>query len=334
MIRQRRTLDLEPQPAHRPAYKHPRWLTHQIGCHPPFSDAMHLLALLIVWAIAQALEIHDLSLEQTLLRARYSFVYFFRDGCQYCEEFRPTYSVIEQLYDEVQIICVNGHKNKRTAELFGITQYPSLRALDFETKRITSYDRRDRLLESVMAFIEEYTPGKADFSRISTNVTQVTDTSQLENLPQDTLVVYLWNTVDWDTWYYPTHFFHLLASYNVSLAVVDVNNLENLDVVAKYHVSNFPSAVLLRADGTIVTHKTLHSWDKLLTEYELRNMLDGDYSKYTNEYGDLEEMHRMLAASLVVYDKQKRRGMNVVQGDEDDADLEHDYSSLLEEIVL
>lgn len=178
----------------------------------------------------------------SLGRARHLLIYFFLDSCQYCRQFDPTWHYLEEVIpplDQVQLMAVDGRHNPKLCQLFLVTGWPTLKLLDYDSKRITTVDRRD--LAALVELIGAETGVDADFSRYQSPVHKVQAPFDVTTIGSDD--AYLVVTAPWcDGWtnyHYPTHFIQTVAS-NKSVYVADIT--EYWDILPQLNLSVWPAA--------------------------------------------------------------------------------------------
>lgn len=284
-------------------------------------------------------EFDDARLQLVLEQAKHSLIYFYSDSCKYCRDFEPSFNYLSVLYNNVtkekdlpfQVIKINARKNAVSSRLFQIKQYPTLKLLNYETKKITHYDRKDRSLESVVEFLKDNLP------EVSPNY----ENYQSELIPfdesnlSDTLVVFTLSTLhDWHDHYFPTHFYQrLAATYKKKhkFALVEVDKLENSDVLQKYLINSFPS-IIYYTKNRFKTFRTYGNSEHDLEEHDIvdfiKNLKSKSHGTWFNSIKDLE------AVEVDESKQEMRKGFNLNKGHEVVDDDPDDYKSLLDHIEL
>lgn len=332
------------------------WLILWVACIVA-SDSADLVSKHVI-------EFDDTVIEETLAKAKFSLIYFGSDICKYCGEFEPDFQFLSILYnnvpakDDFQVLKTNARKNPELSRLFLISQYPTIKLLEFGTKRIHDYTKPKRDIYSLIGYIEE-TVGdesiKPNFDNFNSNLHYISTEDGFNALTRsnskDVLVVFTKRSArDWDNYDYPSHFYQRLAIHpklaHLQFALVDIDKLEDLHVLERFHVSNFPSAIYFRKNGKgFKTFKTLSQNflnNLKLLENELKGFIENVHSLQKKEYGEYykNEEHLKNAADQMGYEydgyKNIAPGFNVRQQDEvtGNSDLETEYLDLLHHIEL
>lgn len=288
-------------------------------------------------------EFDDTSLQLVLEQANHSLIYFYSDSCKYCREFEPNFNYISVLYNNLtkesvkpfQVIKINARKNKVTSKLFNIQQYPTLKLLDFDTKKITHYDRKGRNLETIIEFIEEYVP---DVSPNYNNYQSEVGTFDVTDI-SNTLVVFTMSFFDdWNNHYFPTHFYQrLAASYKKSMkfTIVEVDKLDQSTILQKYLINSFPSMIYF-SESRFKTFQTYGNSQNNLGEEDIKKFIENlDTDSTGTWFNSVEDLENL---KVVQEEPEVRMGFNINKAKNLDLDEEEEeeeeYDSLLDHIEL
>lgn len=136
---------------------------------------LHLLA--VAWALAVA-EIDDQSFVPALLSSNYTLVYFYKNQCQYCQQFNADFEYLSLIYNSnpgFQIVKVNGVQNKRINRLFKVDRYPTLKLYHNSTTEIITFTQQ-RSVDAISDFISIHVPEvEPDYSKFKSNIATMPD---------------------------------------------------------------------------------------------------------------------------------------------------------------
>ncbi|CAN3372746.1 hypothetical protein DIURU_004766 [Diutina rugosa] len=205
---------------------------------------------LVLWLeMAVAALLGDADVE-ALGRATHSLIYFFSDSCQYCRQFDPTWHYLTEVIPsspQLQLVEVDGPHNPKLAQLFSVSGWPTLKLLNYETKRITHIASRD--LGALVALVAAETGVDADFSRYRSPVHKVAAPVDVTapSANDSYLVVTAPWCDGWQNYHYPTHFIQT-AAQSKHVLVADIT--EYWDILPQLNLSKWPVAFHFR-DGKV-----------------------------------------------------------------------------------
>ncbi|KAG7666056.1 uncharacterized protein J8A68_000486 [[Candida] subhashii] len=211
------------------------------------------------------IELKDSSIQETLEKADFSFIYFYSDNCQYCHKFNPTFENLSVLYNNLtnddnehkrfQVLKVDARRNPRLRELFKINSFPTLKLLQYETKEIFTYEY-GRDLNTLMEYFRQNVhvePNNANYKSKVSVFQNSTISDFIKNNKNDRLIVFTMSYIsDWEDYNYPVHFYQQLASSNkdVEFAICDMElSTDVTDIIADYEISNYPSMIYFDKKG-------------------------------------------------------------------------------------
>lgn len=299
-----------------------------------------LLVFLLAFALLQAVEVSSTG---ALLEKTYSLIYFYAPDCQFCAAFDDDFDYLSALYndnDNLQTVKINGRVHKDIASLFEVNLFPSIKLYDTSESKVVTYGL-DRTLENLIGFVDENTDAKADGSNIVTSVKVVASSEELDLLQQEqpVLMAFVASTSsDWNTYYYPNHFFQRIAAENprITFALVFADIIDS-ELLQRFRVSNIPSLVYSKGSAVKI-YNTLST--NQMINYKL---LEESVREFVEKLEDTDEMwfadSDMLEqyANGLEYDGHKHRkpGMNVVNNQNSEAiDIDEEYQRLLNRIEL
>lgn len=248
------------------------------------------------------IEFDDSLIQTTLEQSEHSFIYFYSDSCKYCRKFDPTFENLSVLFNnnkdrsKFQILKTNARSNKRLSELFKISKYPTLKLLEYKTKRIIDYeDNRD--LQSLIGYIDRTLNIHPSFEHFHTQVKYAENLEAIDNNPSEQLIFFMANYLPgWEDYKYPAHYIHQFAlDYEgISIIVVDVEELSNYDILSKYRVSHFPTVVYIK-DGNFKSYSTKENEMKVTKIREFIENINKDSTGSWQEIQtldtDIQEIH-------------------------------------------
>lgn len=303
------------------------------------------------------IDFDDSTLHDTFARAHYSLIYFYMDNCQYCAHFNPTFEYLSTLLNndttttglDIQVIKTNGKKNARLNLLFDVTHYPTLKLLDYKTKKITTFSQIDRTLETLLSFLRNNVEYEIypNYSNLASSITVVNNDNFSELVKNGNVVIVFTMSYipGWENYNLQSHFYQELARERPSIkfALLDMSTFNYGDLITKFSVSNFPSAMYFAQDGhfkTFNTHSQNHLTNDKLDDPKLRAFVDNledtkeDFGTWFNSTEDLIDL---LEDS--VYDGHKNvpvYGFRVKQSEitGEEEDVEEEYNKLIEHIEL
>ncbi|CUM62972.1 uncharacterized protein PRCAT00000532001 [Priceomyces carsonii] len=298
------------------------------------------------------LELNDSNIPQILASARYSFIYFYTDGCKFCSEFEPTFQYLSLLYNngtelndkKLQIIKTNGRLNKRLQSLFKVDKFPTLKMLNFKTKEILTFEAKDRAPDTLIEFVQNIVPDVTpNYDNFVTDVLYLHDSNfdqEIKN--RHVLVVFTMKYLDeWSDYEYPYHFYQALASsmsgLKTSFALVAASEPSGFKMVRDYGITNFPSMIYFSPDGSFKTYRinpqNHHIKNKLVLS-DIESFLNGTegsrwYKSITELDEDREESLLSEDISVLVPGFNFNGFGKILLGD-----IEQDYAYLLNEIHI
>ncbi len=241
------------------------------------------------------IEFDDNSIQETLEQSEYSLIYFYSDSCKYCRKFDPTFENLSILYNNdkersrFQILKTNARFNKKLSELFKISKYPSLKLLDYKTKRIYDYED-DRDLQNLIGYIDRKLNINPNYDNFNTKVKYADDIKAFEHEDDDAneqLVFFMAGYLPgWEDYKYPAHYIHQLAlDYNtVEVIVVNVEELNDYELLSKFGVSQFPTVVYIK-DERIKSYSTKENEMKLV---KIKEFIENINNESTGSWKDIQ----------------------------------------------
>lgn len=329
---------------------------------------MNLLCLFILQCFARlvtgshvidehVIELKDSHIQETLEKASYSFIYFYSDSCGFCHKFNPTFENLCMLYNgfdetdahkKLQVLKVNARENPRLRQLFKVTQYPTLKLVDYQTKEIFHYDQ-SRDLNTFMAYFKAKTNVDANIANYKSKVKVFRNGTVLDFIndtaEKDKLVVFTMSYIsDWEDYNYPAHFYQQLASSidSIDFALVDVELLSDTQVLSKYEISNYPSMIYFDKAGRFKvfhTNTQNHIISADLNEVHIRNFIDNiNKEDITGKwFNSIDELH-LYNEQYLDYEghKYQKIGLNHRQSSNKNNELseEEEYNMILENLEL
>lgn len=303
---------------------------------------MLISLLLYLVAFASASAYREISSAQEIISKPYSLLYFYAYDCKFCNAFEPDFEYIASLYsgnDNLQIVKVDGRKQKHLSSQFEIRSFPSLRLYDTVHKKVVSFNG-ERLVSALQDFIEDYSDAVPDTDKIEMSIGIVESSTELETSGEPILVAFASKiSDDWKRYYYPNHFYQRLARQFPLIKFKIVFYEHDLaSLMLKYHVSNIPSLAYIEGDylkvyNTFSTNQMVNNLisEDIMTEF-VENVRIKEEGKSFSSLAELETHVMDLE-----YDghKQWRGGMNLVQNaNEEDVSLDQEYARLVEHICL
>lgn len=307
------------------------------------------------------IEFDDSSIQSTLEQADFSFIYFYSDVCKYCRKFEPTFENLSVLYNQVkqkdtkkrrgkkdnnnnnnngglyfQILKTNARQNNRLSQLFKISQYPTLKLLNYKTKEIITYDNKNnRDLQSIINYLRQNLKIEPQFENFKTKVKYYQSPSidsskqdlncfgnENETNAHDKLVFFITSYLpDWIDYQYPAHFVHQLALdyQDLTIIVVDVEKLNDYVVLSKYEINSFPSVMYLKNNGDY-------------KKYQFSSQ-----SKHELDYHQIEEFIESIDQDDAIWEKVKKSPVDTetisqqqheVDNDDEEDDLTFEHIEL------
>ncbi|KAI5959422.1 uncharacterized protein KGF55_005399 [Candida pseudojiufengensis] len=201
------------------------------------------------------IEFNDSSITQTLEKSEFSLVYFYSDTCKFCQHFEPVFENLCVLYNGIdsekskfQILAVNALQNKRLSQLFQIQHYPSIKLLEYSSKKIIPFEY-DRDLQILINFIEHHVSVQPKYDNFVSKIHDFEDLKTLGKSKSNKIIIFAMSFLDeWQDIHFPAHFLQNLAiKYpEVEFTVVLGDKINDSSVLQIFGVSNFPSAIYLR----------------------------------------------------------------------------------------
>lgn len=299
-----------------------------------------LIFAVAAWALS-VLELNDDTFINSLLSTNHTLVYFYRDHCQYCQEFNSDFEYLSLIYNGnnssgLQIVKINGARNSRANSLFKVDRYPTLKMYHKSTSEIVTF-LQQRSVEAIVDFVGFQVPGtEPDYSKYKSRVPMLPGNTNEEDLTNTLVIFMLPILTGWDDFGRPNHFMERVAASesfkDVKFAVVDIFDQKS-DLQQKFFVSNFPSAIYFGTNGRFKVLDTYSTNpDTRLDELELLEFLHS----LQNEDGWLEnrdQLAQIIELSKYEGHKYHRPGFNMVQ-DRFEIDNDPEYDDLLEHLEL
>ncbi|KAK6464251.1 hypothetical protein DFJ63DRAFT_311550 [Scheffersomyces coipomensis] len=324
-----------------------------------------IISLKLIYAITSDVtpyikEFDDTNIAPTLEKSRYSFIYFYSDSCGYCVKFNPDFENLSLLYNsnqssntipDIQILKTNARANKRVSQLFSINRYPSLRLLDFNTKEIFNYDKDKRDLPSLIEFIQQRVPDAVpDYNHFQSNVNYLDDSNfDLATTKPNSLVIFTLSfLLDWKDYHYPNHPYQRLTHHesfqHINFSLVDVDNVNIQNTIAKYHISNFPSLIYFKDNHHFKIYNSFsqnHVTRNNLSVNDIEtflNNLDSDDVQFGTWYDSISSLQKDIVTNMNANAPQQygKKGFNVNQSQNiiQLEDLDDEYDDVLNHIEL
>lgn len=313
--------------------------------------ASYILLVLCDPVSNHILEFNDNSIEETIARSEFSFIYFYSDTCKYCAEFEPQFEYLSVLFNNVtdndgvvQVLKTNAVRNKRLRQLFQVTQYPTLKLLNYQTKEIISYnDHRD--LETLSEFITRKTNARPNHNNFESPVEYLHADCErfIQSSPRDTLVVFTApHAIGWDYYGYPSHFYQELAlseyKEKINFALVDFNEHSDNEFLAKYAVNQFPAMIYFTKEGRfkVYNRELFSELNRDVLALFLENLHESNpFGQWFDNHADFEN-HINKEGFFSTSEPVRKYGFNSVQGKKTDKDIDMDeeYDILVDSIAL
>lgn len=293
------------------------------------------------------IELKDNSIESTFEQAQYSLIYFYENHCQYCAHFNPTFELASTLLNnvsivgDIQLVRANGKVNQRLNLLFSVQHYPTLKLLDYKTMKITTYNERERELDTIIDFLETNTNRKVypNYDNLQSSITVLG--SEVIDLSNSVVVFTMGFLPEWTNYKLPSHFYQELARRNkhIKFVLVDLGQFDVNSLVKEYQISNFPSMMYFSSKGfkTFRTHSQNHLENGNLDETDIKLFLENKDSDTEGQwFKTVEDLKKTLEESTFDGHKNVRAGFNFKHGDQTDEviDIDDEYSSLIDHIEL
>lgn len=291
------------------------------------------VALYLTCVVLSVIEISSVA---EIVREKQSLIYFYSPDCRYCNAFQPLFEYLVQLYERnehFQIVKVNCRKSKELCSIFQIQSYPTFKIYDSELKQVYTFTNT-RSVENLDDFISTYTSAQPELDNINITVSKIDSISQLEALKKPAILAIASSDADWNTYYYPSHFFHRLSKEypNISFAI-SFADVADSAILKHFHVSNFPSMIFFEE----LRFRLLNTLSTNIFQNEL---LELEVQAFLQDSGDSKWFalsHELAAyAEQLQYEghKQFRGGMNVGTGEKKVQDLQVEYQKLIDEIGI
>ncbi|KAI5955340.1 hypothetical protein KGF54_001901 [Candida jiufengensis] len=283
-------------------------------------------------------EFDDSIIQQTLEKSVFSLIYFYSDSCKFCQQFDPIFENLSVLYNHnsksssrFQILKTNARSNKKLSQLFKIQHYPSIKLLDYSTKKIESFEY-NRELQTLITYIEHHVSIQPNFDNFESKLQKFNDLSTTLIKANDQLIIFTTSFLsDWKDIQYPAHFIQNLALIypHLDITVIYSDELEDSSILQYFDVSNFPSAVYSRNGSfqTLNTNSQNYMKNNELNEAQLKKFID-TINDSENVWFDEKFMKNAKEKDNKVQQVSglsKLQGLNneVIDNEEDDDILEH-----------
>ena len=296
------------------------------------------------------IEFDDNSIQSTLELADFSFIYFYSDVCKYCRKFDPTFENLSVLYNQpkqkdtikktgsnnerlyFQILKTNARQNNRLSQLFKVSQYPTLKLLNYKTKEIITYDNKNnRDLQSIINYLQQNLNIEPQFENFKSKVKyyqsppsdsfkQDLDFFGNENELEknDKLIFFIASYLpEWSDYQYLAHFIHQLAlDYpDLTIIIVDYEKLNDYGVLSKYEINSFPSVMYLKNNGDYKKYQFSSQSKRELDYHKIEKFLDS----VDQDNGTWEKVKESLIDTETLSHQQQE----VDYEDDDDLAFEH-----------
>lgn len=177
----------------------------------------------------------------------FSFIYFFKDDCRFCQQFEATFDYIDLKLSRtgLPMYKIDGKANKKLSEMFRVTSYPSIRIYDTNLKEFHVYPSSDRTIKLITEFIELHTPFRVPAFQPPANLQY--DESQV--LPHSFV---LSTSFYFDQYMHPLHYINNIAK-DFPQTTVCVNNVLNTAMADWWKSlgapTKFPSFTIVDDEG-------------------------------------------------------------------------------------
>lgn len=307
------------------------------------------------------IELNDGNLVDVLQSSNYSLVYFYSHSCEFCHRFNPDFEYLSILYNkdlnfesktDFQIVKTDAIANKRISKLFGISGYPTLKLVNYDTKEITTFGGK-RNCDNIIEFIRQETGSAPEYDSFVSNIRYLHDERLVDILleKKDTIVVFTTPYTDeWHQYERLNHFYQKLAIRNrdeFNVGLYDSMKIESNELLTKYNVSNFPSIIYFKTDGSFKIFNHIHESrtvneinEETLSSFLLN--LESDDNRFGTWFRNYSQYNTMMGSNESLefrgINKEKVYGFNIREGSlqnhEVPLSLEQEYQNLLEQIRL
>lgn len=308
-------------------------------------DPMKNLVLLVVWVAFTIAQVFEIESVDDILGNEFTLLYFYAPDCKYCNEFNPDFAYLAELYSHNQNLNfgkTNGRSNKELADLFKVNKFPTIKLYDAHKKKVAHFEK-ERSTTHLKDFITTYTKLYPDEGNVVSNIELVSSLKELNDIVEHNEEVVLAfatrQSPEWKRFHYSDHFYQKIAALERSRKFVLVLADENgSDILEEYHVSNFPSIVML-------TPKSIRAFNTLSTNVITNHLLDEDkVTQFLNlsqeleetfSFGSLQELKDFVESREYDGHKQVKPGMNIHNvGSIASKSTDEEYEDLLYHIEL
>lgn len=316
---------------------------------------MHLLRiifLIVQFAVLNAavLDLNDQNRNQIISNSQYSLIYFFKDNCKACNQFKPTFEQLSQYYDNsasFQILQCDSGVNRNTKRVFQISSFPSVILYNPHSKKVLKFTETKNLI-NLINFINDNTDAINDEIDSKVQNIEMISENMVENLQNSLIVLTMSHLPEWEEYEFPSHEYQQLAYQypNIKFHIIFVDLVDNInEFLSHYKISNFPSVVYL--DGKSNHHKfklfktfsfNHMSNDKLspsmVTEF-LAHLQDDNWDNHGKWFGGVLELTEFLSHQQYEFIDQTNYGFNIRQhkvGAQQDEEIE--YLEMLEKLEM
>lgn len=274
-----------------------------------------MLIKLIIWinflliSIVETKKIQETEFLPILASSNYSFIYFYSDNCNYCNEFENTYNNLDILYNNSNLQVLKVNRDHKLSDLCNISSYPTLSLLHYELKKMTTYTY-NRDLELIIEFLSIHTEEEPDYSNFRSNLVTINNDFEVT---EPIIIIFTAKYISgWDNYHLPTHFIHSVNN-NIPIAIADINNnipiaiadLNNniSSLLSYYQISEFPTIIEFK-DRSTFRKLHLHSIEQTEVEKFISDMsipwienyngnesVMNEYGSDMNEYGSDDDMN-------------------------------------------
>lgn len=301
---------------------------------------------------ASVLKITDQNRNQILSNSHHSLIFFTKDNCPRCIQFKPIYDQLSDYYDnsqDFQILQCDSSHNRRTKRVFGVSSFPTVMLYDSHSKMNLKFDQTKNLI-NLINFVNDHTDAinheiesKVNMIELMTDMDFTSDSVGGGN---NIIVLSLSYLPEWEEYEFPTHEYQQLSyKYpDIKFHLVFVDLVDDINpLLSRYKISNFPSVVYFDGKSDrFKVYKTLSSEhtnnDKLVpsqvSEF-LRNLADEDSNSYGQWFKDVDSLNEYVLHQQYEYVDQRNYGFNIRQhGRVDSKDDDVVYEEMVDRLDI
>ncbi|KAH3675999.1 hypothetical protein WICMUC_002295 [Wickerhamomyces mucosus] len=183
--------------------------------------------------------------------SEYSLVYFYRDGCIHCSNFKPTYNQLSELYSDtnLQLVHVDAKINRNIQNSIQIKSFPTIMLYDQNVHRFKWTYKGDRSIYDLVNFLEKHT--KISPKLPEKTVIRVNDLSEYKSIIDENsksskgLIITF--TAPWlQDWDSDLNTYEKLSKKfgdKLKFVVIDGTSEESSDLTSLFKISHFPTFI-------------------------------------------------------------------------------------------